>query len=83
MKTFYYIVATISLFSCTSKDQQFCDCLKAGEDLNNKTKIVFNQVVTQKLHKEIQDLKAKKKSACENYQTMSGKKMLELKKECN
>jgi len=75
MKTFLFI-------SCSNKDQQFCDCLKAGEELNDKTKTVFNHVVTQKLHKEIQELKAKKKSACKDYQTMSGKDMLELKKEC-
>ncbi len=82
MKVFIFTVISLLICSCNSKDQQFCDCLQAGEELNNKTKTVFNQVITQKLHNEIQDLKAKKKSACENYQTMSGKKMLELKNEC-
>ncbi len=82
MKTIFLIAITALLFSCSNKDEQFCNCLKAGEELNDKTKTVFNHVVTQKLHKEIQELKSKKKSACNDYQTMSGKDMLELKKEC-
>ncbi len=80
------IIISFSIFiilsSCSSKDQKFCDCLKAGDELNQYSSKLFNKVITPKLHKEMMELKAKKKSACKNYQTMNGKKMMELKGEC-
>jgi hypothetical protein len=68
--------------SCSQKDEQFCKCLKAGDELNAFSSKLFNKDVTPKLQKEMQKLRATKTTACKNYQTMDGKKMLELKSEC-
>ena len=68
--------------SCSQKDEQFCKCLKAGDELNAFSSKLFNKDVTTKLQKEMQKLRASKTTACKNYQTMDGKKMLELKSEC-
>ena len=82
MKLFIALSIIIILTSCSSKDHQFCDCLKAGDELNQYSSKLFNKVITPKLHKEMMELKDKKKAACKNYQTMSGAKMLELQEEC-
>ncbi len=83
MKTIFLTATAALLFSCSNKDEQFCNCLKASDQLNAKTQTVYNKLITQKLQKEIQQLKSVKVKACEDYQMMSGKEMIELKKECN
>lgn len=82
MKTIIFFATFLILFSCSSKDQQFCDCMKAGEELNDFSSTLFKKVITPELHKKMMDLKEKKNTACKNYQTMSGAKMMELKAEC-
>ena len=68
--------------SCSSKDQQFCDCLKTGKELNDFSSSLLRKGITPKLQKEMQKLRATKASACKDYQTMSGEKMMKLKAEC-
>ncbi len=82
MKFFFLITTIFLLFSCSTKDVQFCECLKVGDKLNKVSSTLLNKPITPKIQKEMQVLKAKKKSICKNYQTMGGEKMLELKAEC-
>ena len=83
MKYIFFLSSILLMTSCSQKDEQFCKCLKAGDELNDFSSKLFNENVTPKLQKEMQKLRAAKTSACKNYQTMDGKKMLELKSECN
>jgi len=83
MKSLILIFLAVCLFSCKSKDQQFCDCLKAGDALNTFSQKLFKGNVSVKESEKMAKLKEKKKVACQKYQIMNGKKMLELKKECN
>ena len=82
MKYFIVISSVILLSSCNSKDQQFCNCLQAGEELNEHSLTLFNESVTPESAKKLKDLKAKQKKACADYQMMGGPEMLERKKEC-
>ncbi len=82
MKYIFFFSSIMLMASCSQKDEQFCKCLKAGDKLNAFSSKLFNKNVTPKLQKEMQKLRARKKSACENYQTMDGKTMLELKSKC-
>lgn len=84
MNKLTFLFTLLILASCSSKDEQFCNCLKAGDELNTfSSKLFDNKVITPELHRKMQTLKAAKTKACQNYQTMDGKKMLELKEECN
>lgn len=82
MKSIFLIPALTLLISCSSKDDKFCDCLEAGEKLNNFTTTLFDKDITSEMKKEMETLKNHKKEKCKAYEMMSGEKMLELKKEC-
>ncbi len=81
-KYFFASAFVFLLFSCSHKDEQFCDCLKAGEELNEYSSKLFDEVITPEIQKKMQELKAKKTTACKNYQKMGGPEMLELKENC-
>ena len=82
MKYFIAFSTLILLGSCNSKDQQFCNCLQAGEELNEHSLTLFNESVSAESAKKLKELKAKQKKACADYQTMGGPEMLERKKLC-
>jgi hypothetical protein len=82
MKKIIFLSSILIVVSCSSKDEQFCKCLKAGDELNAFSSKLFDKEITPKMQKEMQKLRSTKASACKNYQTMDGKKMLELKEEC-
>ena len=70
------------LLSCDSKDEQFCKCLKAGEELNEYSNAILNGEATLEKADKLRSLKDAKKEACKNYQTMTGEEMLKRKAEC-
>ncbi len=70
------------LSACSSKDEQFCKCLKAGEDLNDFSSKLFSGEITSEKAEKLKGLKAIKKKECVDYQLMSGKEMLEKKASC-
>jgi hypothetical protein len=69
-------------FSCKESDPQFCECMKAGEELNAFSAELLNGDITAEKDRKLQDLKQRKKQACKNYQTMNGSEMLEKKAGC-
>jgi hypothetical protein len=75
-------IAALFLFSCTSKDTQFCKCLEAGDALNNFSSELLQAEVDQAKADKLNALKKAKKEACADYQTMKGEEMLKRKKEC-
>jgi hypothetical protein len=82
MKTLFYIASFCILASCSSKDDQFCACLEAGEKLNNHTVTLFDKEVTPADEATMKKLKTEQEVACKDYQLMDGAKMLEQKAAC-
>lgn len=83
MKKLVYGFSLLILMSCSGKDEQFCKCLEAGETLNAYSVELWETSVDAEKAKELKRLKAEKKKACADYQTMSGDEMLDRKKECS
>jgi len=83
MKKLFPIALFFLVISCDSKDEQFCKCMQAGEELNNFSSKLFTEEVTEAKAAKLKSLKAKQKKECVNYQTMGGEEMLQKKAECN
>lgn len=80
---FSALILTSLLASCTgSKDEQFCKCLKASEELNSFSSELLSGSVDQTKADKLNALKSAKKEACKDYSTMDGEEMLKRKKEC-
>ena len=68
--------------SCSTKDSKFCDCLTAGEELNNFSSTLFDKDITIEMKDQMERLKNNKRDKCKAYEMMSGENMLELKENC-
>ena len=82
MKKIIFFSSILTMISCSSKDEQFCKCLKTGEELNSFSSKLFHKEITPALQKKMKNLRSAKDKACKNYQTMKGEKMMELKSQC-
>lgn len=86
MKNIIFSGSLVVLFlvsSCASdKDQAFCDCMKAGEELNNHSKELLTSEVTEEMAKKQQTLLTTKKEKCKDYEMMAGPEMLKRKQAC-
>lgn len=83
MKKTLFPVLILLLTACGSKDEQFCKCLNAGEELNTYSNKLLTEEVTQEKADKLKALKDTKKKECADYQTMMGDEMLKRKAECN
>lgn len=83
-KSLIIISVLFMLFSCSSKDEQFCKCMKAGEELNAfSSSLKYKDIVSaEQVKKKMLNLRKALKKECKNYQKMSGDKMLKLKEAC-
>ena len=75
-----FVIAALS--SCSSTDQQFCECLAVGDELNNYSAELLKGEVTKEQAEALKIIKAKKKKASAAYENMSGPEMLKKKSEC-
>jgi hypothetical protein len=82
MKRLLFIAVPLMLAACSSKDEQFCKCLNAGEELNDYSAKMLTEEVTKEKANKMQQLKEAKKKECVDYQTMMGDEMLKRKAEC-
>ena len=73
---------SILIFSCSSKDTQFCECLSTGETLNEYTQQFFDKSPSEKERAKLIELKSAKEEACKDYQTMAGEEMRVKKEAC-
>jgi hypothetical protein len=80
----YSLLLLVLFASCGSKriDKQFCNCLKAGNNLNKKTASILTENVTQEDKIQIIRLKGEKERACENYKAAAGPEMREKMRNC-
>ena len=81
MKKIGIIASVLLMSACNSKDEQFCKCLAAGEKLNNYSAELLQTEITKNVADSLKALKAAKKEACQDYQTMKGPEMLKKKAE--
>ena len=79
---FYLFISLFFLFSCGSGDKKICDCLEAGDKLNQLSAQLLEGEVTPEKKAEMLKLKKEKIKKCEEFQTMSGEEMLKRKAEC-
>jgi len=79
---FYPFILLVFLFSCNAKDQKMCDCLEAGDKLNQLSAELLVNEVTPSQKAEMEKLKAAKAEKCKDFQTMSGEEMLKRKAAC-
>lgn len=83
MKKLLVFVVVAGLFSCSSKDDQFCKCMQAGEELNEFSAKMLSEEVTAEKAAKMKELKEIKKKECVDYQTMMGDEMLKRKANCD
>ncbi|MEJ6777265.1 MAG: hypothetical protein QNK85_08090 [Crocinitomicaceae bacterium] len=76
------LVALFFFAACSNKDEQFCQCLKAGEELNEYTQQFFEKTPSAEEQNKGKELKEYKAKVCKEYQMMSGKIMRQKKVEC-
>ncbi len=83
MKKPLFITSLLVLtFSCTRKDEKFCNCLTKSDELNVINQLILNGKTDKNTLVKAIDLKNEKLKICEDYVNMDGKQMLELKKVC-
>jgi hypothetical protein len=77
------VLFLIILGSCNSKDPKMCECLNAGEKLNQFSSEIMMKEITSNDAEQMKILKKEKSKKCADYQEMSGEEMLKRKAECD
>lgn len=81
-KNIFIISSLLFLASCSTKSDEFCDCLKATEKLDVETTKILENGTTEASKKELIRLRDIKMDACEKFETMGKAQMLELQEDC-
>lgn len=81
MKLFPFLMLTLSFTACTS-NEEICDCLEAGKQLNDYASKLITKEVNESEMKKMEELKIIKNKKCAAFKTMDGIKMMELKADC-
>jgi hypothetical protein len=76
------LIVTAVTVSCSKRDDEFCNCMEAGEKLNQFSNELLQRGANQEDEVKIKGLRAAKDSACVDFYTMGGDAMREKKKEC-
>jgi hypothetical protein len=82
MKNIIFIIGTIVLSACSARDEQFCECLEIGNQLNEISEGLLTEGTTGQSAQELKELKAKKVSVCQDYLTMDGVELIQKKAAC-
>ncbi|MDG1147407.1 MAG: hypothetical protein P8N52_03780 [Crocinitomicaceae bacterium] len=76
------LLTLLLLVSCSGKDEQFCQCLSAGEQLNAYTQQFLDKTPSAEETNTVNELKKAKTEACKTYQMMRGDIMRQKKAAC-
>jgi hypothetical protein len=84
IKISFTIFSIAVLMSCSSKkDEQFCSCLSASEDLNKASKQLLRSTrVEDSKVQELGELREKKEKACASYTKITAEESRELRSAC-
>lgn len=81
MKKLFFVLLTLT--ACGSDpDSSICECLEAGKKLNEFSSEILSRKINRNDEVKLRKMKSVKEEKCMDFQSMDGKKMLELKKEC-
>jgi len=81
-KSFITLGFVFLLFSCSEAEDKLCDCIKVGDELNEKTHDILQGEPTEKSVKELKALRSKKDKVCKDFKDMSGKELMRRKETC-
>ena len=86
-KSALFAFAIVTLASCSGeeevkKDDQFCACLQATENLNEVSSKLMEGEITIESENAVKDLRAKKDKLCKKYATLSGAENRKKKELC-
>jgi hypothetical protein len=81
-KIYFTLLIVPTLFSC-SNDQSLCNCLEAGEDVNQLSASFFTRDYSVLGKDSLDALIHYRDSLCEEFKMMSGEDMLKLKENCD
>ena len=76
------VCSALLMYACSSKDDQFCECMSAGEELSEFGAQFMEESPTEEETAEWEELRAAQSTACIDYQEMSGDEMRQRKDEC-
>ena len=76
------IIVALFFVSCSGGDNQFCECMNAGEELNNYSSELLSNGVENVNEREMNKLRSKKDSLCSPYELMGGDDLSALKESC-
>jgi hypothetical protein len=79
---FYVLIGVVLLVSCNSGDRKMCDCLEAGQQLNDYAARILLEEVSAEEAAQLKQLKKVQQVKCKDFQLMSGEEMLKRKAEC-
>jgi hypothetical protein len=80
-KTILVFILLLSFTACSS-NEEICACLEAGKNLNDYASKLLTKEVNEQELKKMENLKSEKNKKCDAFKTMDGKKMMELKEDC-
>jgi hypothetical protein len=82
MKKTVILTGLVLLFSCSQRDEQFCECLEIGNQLNEFSSTILTDGASLESAEKLNEIKAKKQKACEGFLTMDGPEMIRKKAAC-
>lgn len=82
MKKTFVLAGLALLFSCSQRDEQFCECLEIGNQLNEFSSTILSDGPSVESAQKLNEIKSKKQKACEGYLTMDGPEMIRKKAAC-
>jgi len=82
MKYLLVVCSALLIMGCSSKDDQFCECMTVGEELSEYGEQFMERSPTEEESKKWEELRTKQSTACVDYQEMSGDQMRQRKEDC-
>jgi len=79
---FYVLIGLFCMVSCSSGDRKMCDCLEAGQQLNDYAAKILMEDVSAEQADKLKQLKSEQAVKCKDFQRMSGEEMLKRKAAC-
>ncbi len=75
--------ALIVILGTACSDNSFCDCMKAGEKLNEHSNSILNGDNSEEAYTIQEELLEKKRNACKDFENTDGETLKELQEGCN
>lgn len=82
MKWISLLAVALMMVSCSSKDEQFCECLELSEQLTQASRAALIANPTQADIEKIDSIKQIKLQRCEQYEVMGGEELLKKRNDC-